>query len=329
MADTPPTIYLLYGDDDLAVSEFISRMREMMGDSSTADMNTDRFASGRFDMGRIEQVCISLPFLTRRRLVLVEQPLQNLTTHELKEKFYQLLEFIPHTTALVIIERVDFTATKGKNPKALNELIGWLEENHTLAYIKRFEIPRGSQFVQWIRQRAHDLEGTIEPQAAHLLSELVLGDPHLAHQELTKLLDYVNRDRPITVEDVEDLTPLKRQSDVFAMVDAIGQRNGPQALQWLRQLLDNDSPLYAFSMIVRQFRLLLMAKDAQTRKQDPQKVLDIHPYVVGKILDQARNFSQDDLERIYHVLKDIDVASKTGKDTLEIALEGFVANLTT
>ena len=328
MAEIPPTIYLLYGDHDLAFSEFLSRLREKMGDPSTADMNIETFPSSKLDLGKVEQVCISLPFLARRRLVIVEQPLRNLTNNELKENFYRLLASIPNTTALIIIERVDFTATRGKTPKALNELIRWLEENQSSAYIKRFEVPRGSQFVQWIRQRAHELEGEIQPQAAHLLAELVVGDPHQAHQELSKLLDYVNRDRPIEVEDVEDLTPLKRQSDVFAMVDAMGQRNGPQALQWLRQLLVNDSPLYAFSMIIRQFRLLLLAKDAQVNQQDPQKALDVHPYVAGKIIAQARNFSQDDLEEIYHFLKDIDIASKTGKDNLEIALEGFVANLT-
>jgi len=328
MAETPPTIYLLYGDHELAFSEFISRMREKMGDPSTADMNINTFPAGKLDMGKIEQVCVSLPFLARRRLVILEQPLRNLTNDELKENFYRILNAIPHTTALLLIEHVDFTATRGKTPKAINDIIQWLEDNNSTAYIKRFEIPRGSQFVQWIRQRAIELEGEIEPQAAHLLSELVVGDPNLAHQELSKLLDYVNRVRPIEVEDVEDLTPLKRQSDVFAMVDAMGQRNGPQALQWLRQLLENDSPLYAFSMIIRQFRLLLLAKDAQANQQDPQKSLDVHPYVAGKIIAQAKNFSQHDLEDIYHFLKEIDIASKTGKDNLEIALEGFVANLT-
>jgi len=299
-----------------------------MGDPSTADMNIDSFPSGKLDLGKVEQVCVSFPFLSRRRLVIVEQPSQSLTNNDLKENFYRLLISIPDTTALLIIERVDFTATRGKTPKALNELIHWLEENDISSYIKRFEIPRGSQYIQWIRHRAHELEGEIQPQAAHLLAELAVGDPHLAHQELSKLLDYVNRDRPIEVEDVEELTPLKRQSDVFAMVDAMGQRNGPQALQWLRQLLENDSPLYAFSMIVRQFRLLLLTKDAQANQQDPQKALDVHPYVAGKIIAQAKNFSQNDLEEIYHLLKGIDIASKTGKDNMEVALEGFVANLT-
>jgi DNA polymerase-3 subunit delta len=328
MAERPPTVYLLYGDHEIAISEFISRMREKMGDPSSADMNTDIFPSGKLDLGKIEQVCASLPFLSRRRLVIIEEPLKALTNDDLKGKFYRILESIPETTALLLIERVDFLATRGKTTKPLSALILWLEETLGSAYIKRVEVPRGSHFVQWIRQHAHELEGEIEPQAAHLLSELVAGDPNLAHHELSKLLNFVNRDRPIEVEDVEDLTPLKRQSDVFAMVDAMGQRNGPQALQWLRQLLENDSPMYAFSMIIRQFRLLLLAKEAQVNQKDPEKALNVHPYVAGKIIAQARNFSLPDLEQIYHLLNNIDLASKTGKDNLEIALEGFVANLT-
>jgi DNA polymerase-3 subunit delta len=325
---TPPTIYFLYGDHEIAFSEFIHRLREKMGDPSTADMNIDVFSSSNLDLGKLEEVCTSLPFLAPRRLVILEQPLRNLMDSPRKDRFLLLLNAIPQTTALLVIENVDLKSAKGKTPKLINQFIQWLEENQPTSYVNRFELPQGPRFIQWVQQRALELGGQIEPQAAHLLSEFVNEDPHTAIQELSKLLDYVNRDRPIEIEDIEKLTPLQPQSDVFAMVDAIGLRNGSQALQWLRQLLQDDSPLYAFAMIVRQFRLLLLTKDAQTNRLDPREALDVHPYVARKIIAQAKNFSLDDLESIFHRLKEIDVASKTGQDTLDVSLERFVANLT-
>lgn len=328
MSEAPPTVYLLYGDHEIAFSEFILRLREKMGDLPIADMNIDTFPPEKFHLGKLKEVCNSLPFLTRRRLVILEQPSQHLVDHQIKDQFFELINDLPDSTALIIIEKVDFSSTKDKIPKTISELIKRLEEHQTSTYVKRFELPHGSQFVQWIQQRAMELGGEIEPRAAHTLSEFVNENPHLAIQEISKLLDYVNRDRPIEIEDIEKLTPLQRQSDVFAMVDAIGIRNSSQALQWLHQLLQDDAPRYAFAMIVRQFRLLLLAKDAQENQQDPKDTLNVHPYVAGKIIAQAKNFSLNDLERIYHQLKKIDVASKTGQDDLEVSLERFVAKLT-
>jgi DNA polymerase-3 subunit delta len=328
MAESPPTIYLLYGNHDLAFSEFILNLRERMGDPSTADMNIDSFAAGKFELDRFKQVCISIPFLARRRLVVLHQPTQQSSDERVKDEFFNLLDSLPDTTALILIENVDFKRTKGKIPKKLTDLIQWLEDHQPSAYIKRLELPRGSQFVQWIRKTVQDLGGEIEPQAAQMLAEYADEDPRLSLQECTKLLDYVNHERPIEISDIERCTPVQHQSDVFAMVDAIGQRNGSQALQWLRQLLQDDSPMYAFGMIVRQFRLLLLTKEIQAHHQDPMEALHLHPYVAGKIISQAKNFSAEDLERIYRRLNEIDIRSKTGQEDLEVSLERFVAALT-
>lgn len=328
MTESPPTIYLLYGNHDLAFSEFISDLRERLGDPSIADMNIDNFAPGKFDLDRFQQVCFSIPFLARRRLVILQQPTQQSSDEHIKDKFFETLDSLPETSALILIEKVDFTQTKGKIPKKLSKLIQWLEEHQPSAYIRRSELPHGHHFVQWIRKTVQDLGGEIELQAAQMLADYTAEDPLLTLQECSKLLDYVNRERPIEASDIERCTPVQHQSDVFAMVDAIGQRNGSQALQWLRQLLQDDSPMYAFGMIVRQFRLLLLTKEIQATQQNPAEALHLHPYVAKKIISQASNFNLRDLERIYHRLNEIDMSSKIGQEDLEVSLERFVAALT-
>ena len=175
--------------------------------------------------------------------------------------------------------------------------------------------------------RCQSLGGEIEPAAAHLLAESVAEDLFLANQELTKLLDYVDRKRPIEINDVERLTPFHGQSDVFAMVDALGQRRGQEALQRLRQLLEDKDPKYAFAMIVRQFRLLLRAREALDLGLNTQQVLRVHPFVVNKVSAQAGNFSLADLERIYHKLLAIDLATKTGQASVEVELDSLIATL--
>ena len=52
-----PTVYLLYGDDDLAFHEFITQLHERLGDPSTADMNTQRFLAKGLELGAFEEAC--------------------------------------------------------------------------------------------------------------------------------------------------------------------------------------------------------------------------------------------------------------------------------
>ena len=45
------------------------------------------------------------------------------------------------------------------------------------------------------------------------------------------------------------------------MVDAIGNRNGREALLRLHRLLEDEDPHPVFGMIVRQFRLIIQARE--------------------------------------------------------------------
>jgi DNA polymerase-3 subunit delta len=327
MSEDIPTVYLLYGDHELGFAEFIDRLRSKMGDPATADINISHFNADDFDLSTLEQICISMPFLSRRRMVIAEQPTRLLSSDALKERFFQVLKNIPPTTALLLIESIDLKSSKGHLPSRASELIQWLQDHLPSSYIQRIEAPQGMRFIEWIEKRAREYGGQIDSQAALLLAELVSEDPRSAQQELSKLLDYVNRERSIQVEDVERLTPFRSQSDIFAMVDAIGQRDGSTALAMLRGLLEEESPLYIFSMVTRQFRLLLLTREAIDAQRDPKQALKVHPFVLNKLLKQARNFSLDDLECIYRLLIQIDVDAKTGQDDLEVALEKLVAEL--
>ena len=51
MTDT--TFYLLYGDDNLSLSEALKKIRESMGDSSEADMNTSEYDGENTSIAKI------------------------------------------------------------------------------------------------------------------------------------------------------------------------------------------------------------------------------------------------------------------------------------
>jgi len=84
-------------------------------------------------------------------------------------------------------------------------------------------------------------------------------------------------------------------------------------------------------MVVRQFRLLLQARevlDAHGGVNEVTSALGVHPFVAGKVADQAKRFSLPTLEKIYHQLLEIDEAAKRSQVTLDLAMETLVVELT-
>src|SRR5260221_724661 len=85
--------------------------------------------------------------------------------------------------------------------------------------------------------------------------------PRPAAQEITKLLTFVNFAHAIGIEDVEAVSILTASVDVFELVDAIGTQNGKLAQKLLHRLLEEKDAFEIFGMVVRQFRLLTIARE--------------------------------------------------------------------
>ena len=333
MGQPKPTVYLIYGDDEFTIGRILNQLREKLGDSTAADMNVQRFSVIGLDMGALEEACSAIPFLSNRRLIILDN-VEHFTRSKSwddtqKERFFNFLENIHDTTALVLIEHVDIQSSKKlENYKARSPFFRWAQPLHPhQAYLIPCPTPKRGAFLHWLMERCQELGGEIEPTAAHMLAEFVGEDPLLADQELKKILDYIDRERAIVIDDVELLTPFHGQSNVFAMVDSIGLRHGKDALHHFHRLLENSDPRYAFAMIVRQFRLILQAREALDNGQNPEQVLQLPRFVADKISAQAQNFSLTDLERIYHKLLAIDLASKTSQASYDVELDRFIAEL--
>ena len=326
MATQVPRLYLLYGDDPLAISDALKGMAAKLGDASATALDAQRLPAANLDLGTLEQIVSAQPFLSSRRLIIIPDAERLPSETSFRERFYRLLQSLPETCALVLIEQHDLgTAKQVERYQKASPWFGWSAAHPDVAYIRKFERPRGPRFHSWIESQCAKLGGAIDAEAAQLLADYVDQDPSVADQELRKLLDYVDRSRPITSEDVERLTPMGGHADIFAMVDALGLRRRAEALELLHRLIRDREPPFVFAMIVRQFRLLLQAREAIEVGERPIDSLKVHPFVAGKIAEQARNFQLRELEAIYQQLMQLDLAVKTGKADLALNLEGVIA----
>jgi DNA polymerase-3 subunit delta len=325
----PPVIYLLHGDDEFAMAQHVADMETKVGDPGTAAMNITRLDGRSYNLDQLLSVASAMPFLARRRLVILSEFLGRIPGAPARKSFIGLLEKIPATTALVLMESKLLTSWQDRKKGKLHWLEKWAQEQGERAFIKEFSLPKGRAMIGWVQEQARVAGGQFTPQAAELLATLVDEDPRQANQEIIKLLTYVSYRRPVEPDDVQNLTADSNQGDIFAMVDAIGLQDSRTAAGMLHRLLETQEPLSLFGMIVRQFRLLLLAREILDEGGDVARQLHLHPFVADKISAQARRFRLSELEAVYHRLVNLDEAIKTGMIEAEIGLDTFIAAFTT
>ena len=330
MVENPPRVYIFHGDDEFSITQAVESLKSRQGNSETASMDISQLDSRSDSFGELEAAAFALPFFAERRMVVYLHPLANLPNESLQKRFQETLAKIPATTALVMIIDKVLTPKKSRDEGDFHWLEAWANDNPEIAFIRRFKAQKGGAMAFWIQERAKDSGGSFKVEAAQLLANQVGDDKRLADNEIQKLLAYVNYGRHVDRDDVIYLTPSAGETNVFAMVDALGNRNGKQASKLLHQLLDRFEPEYIFYMVVRQFRLLLQAKDIIESGGDSgmiAKKLRVRFFVARKLVNQSREFTLEALEDIYHKLLDIDEAIKTSRLDTRLALDTLIASL--
>ncbi len=331
MAETSVHVHLVFGDDQFAIDEFITRLIGAMGDPTLVEMNTTRLDGRNTTLDAFLGAISAVPFLAPHRLVILNSPIQMVKSQPQKERFKEMIGKIPDTSALVLVERQMLTEDRERAKNKQHWLEKWAADTHEHVEAKCFRLPHGAELARWIQARAKASGGQFTPQAANALAELVGVEPRILDQEITKILTYVNFSRPVEIDDVQHLTPSMARVQDFALVNALRTRNGKQALSVLRRELVEKDAIPIFQGIVYQFRLLLQTReilDHGGREEDVLRQLKTHPYVAKMAVEQARAFTMPALEKIYHRLLDVDTAIKTGGMDGDLALEVLVIELT-
>ncbi|MFN2302492.1 MAG: DNA polymerase III subunit delta [Anaerolineales bacterium] len=339
MAEEKPIVYILRGDDREAVEAHIRNFFSGLGEPDLAEMNTTRLEGKSATLNDLKEAALSLPFLTERRLVIFDDALTRYPAKENqkeRQQFLELLDALPQTTGLVLIVP-DYKKYKSKTRQwvwdTLQErhwLIQWASKADKRALIIDCLLPKLDQMRGWIFQKAAEFGGRFTQPAADTLVDYVGNNTQRAAQEIFKLLTYVNFERPVDDDDVRRLTEQDRERDVFELVDAIGNRDGKTALEMFHLLLEDMDFISLFGMIIRQFRLILQAReimDEGGNVNDVASILHLLNFVAQKISAQARKFTLEDLEKIYHQLLKIDVDGKTGEMPADIAVDVLIAQL--
>ena len=147
--------------------------------------------------------------------------------------------------------------------------------------------------------------------------------------EISKLCNYKIKDK-ITTSDIALLVADKVNLNIFDLIDAISGQSRTQAFQLLYRELENArDPYYILTMIIYQFRNLVIIKDLADRgfnNKDIAKKAGIHPFVISKATKSLTKYSAGQIQEIYAKLLEIDINAKQGQSDLVNSLYRLILN---
>jgi len=330
-------LIILYGKDDFSRHSELEHIKQKICDPEALAINTCVLDGKQLSVRELQDACNAFPsLLCPSRLVIVENllgrfeyqqkkkrrnsDLDERKSRDLKEwlNLAEYIKLIPETTELILIDG---------QLNAQNRLLKALSP---LAKVKRFPGLKDNELRAWIAKRIKDRSGTITPGAIDLLVSLVGSDLWAMSGELDKLLEYCIG-RRITEDDVKEVGSCVRETNIFTLVDAILENRGEIAQLCIQQLLQSGaSPQYILTMIIRQLRLISVAKemgDDIFRPETRFKLEKFKDFSLQKALTQTRAYTWERISVAYHKLLTTDFDIKTGKYDDELALGLLVVDL--
>jgi DNA polymerase-3 subunit delta len=330
-------VYLFHGEEAYLREQAVLRFKEYLLEGGNSEFNFDLIEGEQATPAEIAAKAEMPPFIAGKRLVVVRNPTlfkagkgssgeragEGGDEPVPKGKEAALLEYLKRPLASTCL--IFTTGEPVDKRRRLYQAVKKCGRVVEFTFLNRRELAR------WLDQRARAAGTKFGAGAKELL--LDVAGPSLMHlvAELEKLFCYTAGRELITPEDVRKVCPSRVEENIFAIVDAVGEKNCRKALTGIKDLLAaKEPPLRILAMLSRQFRLLLQVHTLQEQGFPPAEIparLNIHPYVAQKIGSQCRRFNRPLLISIFESLSELDLAVKTGRQEFYPALEKLLLEL--
>ena len=301
-------MYLLYGEEAFLRNSYKNKLREaIIGDDT---MYFAYFEGKGLDVDELIRLADTMPFFAERRLIIVEDSGFFKTA---SEPLVRYLPDMPDTTCLLFVEsEVDKRSKLFKKVKELGYAAEMTRQN-------------AAQLSRWAGGILAKEGRKITSRTMELFLSMTGDDMENIRMELEKLISYTMGRDVITDEDVRAICTVQVTNRIFDMVSAIVTRQTRKAMDLYEDLLAlKEPPMRILFLIARQFNQLLQVKELMGKGLDKGTIaskLKMQPFVVGKVMPQARQFSREEILSYVNTCVEAEEAVKSGKLQDRLAVE--------
>lgn len=329
--------------DPFRLHEAATALRRALDPEGVQGANTSVLAPRGLTPDLLLQHLATIPFLAPARLVVVEGLVAHAgggrTAVETWQPLLDALPTLPPTNHLLLLEPGDSREERmALGRSALYAALTALPDADVRHFAElRLRARRGNgrwvnEIAEWTAERAAADGIALGPGVADLLADLLGGDLWAIAMELQKLATYAAA-RQITTADVELLTAQAREAEIFALLDAVAEGRGADALRLVRRRVahGSDHPGRVRAAIAGQLRNVVRTAEILDRggsEDDVAQATGIrHPLPLRKVQQQARAIGAAHAEAALRALAHSDYSVKTGRLPETLALELLVVDL--
>ncbi|MFH0952134.1 MAG: DNA polymerase III subunit delta [Patescibacteria group bacterium] len=326
-------IIFLYGPDTYRSRQRLKQLKEaFIAKHDKTGANLVALEGAKLSVEKLNSAVKTGGLLSKKRLVVIDEVMgQNKKPTLLKELAEFLTnEKIPEDTILVFWEgdilggKQDYKKKRKAKGKTANPLLDHLVKQK---YAEEYSELSPVLLRSWVTKRFKDNKAAVEEKAIDTIISLVGTDLWQLANEVDKL-SAMRLGKKVMAEDVTGNVSGKFDANIFALTDAIGEKDQSTAIKLLHKFLKTgEPPLYILTMLVRQFRILFNVLSVASEEPNHftvAKRLQLHPFVAQKAMRQIKHFNKKELAGIYQSLTDLDRQLKTTRDDPELLFDQFI-----
>lgn len=305
-------VYLIYGEEKFFHDELIERIINTSLDPGTKDFNRDIFYASETSVDKIINISRSFPMMAQRRVVVVKD-IQQFKPADLKH----LADYVvkPSKSSCLILSLPERRKTGKWFMMIFNNAV-------TIDCRKLYD----NEVPAWVEQYLQTKKIAISKDAIYLLQAQVGNSLLDLVNELEKIQINIHPRANITVEDVQQVTSISKQFNIFELCNAVGEKNFPQAIAILNKLLaQGESPIGMIIQLMRHFVNLMKINENMRRGNrsinELMKVTGLTYYFVNGMINQSKNFSPVQYRNTFNYLAEADLHLKSGYQKPGMVLE--------
>lgn len=329
-----PSVVLLHGSDDSRKRQVLAALCKTL---QSDPMETGNYEIGDVSLSEVLSQCMSLPFLSERRLVIMHG-IQALKAAEIDD-LVKAVASIPASSCFIMLTR-NTGESRAEAPKKL------LDAVKSSGLVVEFPLLRGADMKNWLRLQSAQQGKDFKLSALELFVEYTKADPNLASTELSKLIDYVGERKELTDRDVREAMSRTAEAQVFEVVNAVASGKAKEAVHYVRGMFDSgmrgdDAIVQILAQLIRHYRLVWQMKvkmsGGDPRECYPQDLnldeeLHSKAFIGRRLEAHARRISSfKALTHCFELLYSVDANQKgietNGESLPKEALEKLVIDL--
>ena len=306
------SIYLIEGDDAYFRQKAEEQLKAAFLEMS--ELNFSAFDGSQYRGASLTEITSALsayPFMAEKRLVKLYEfyPTEGDYEKYLKPTF----ENFPQTTVLLIVNSQGKKGVDLKRKKCVTYIDCNKSDRETVA--------------KWayITMKRAGVSSTVE--ACEAVADYCLCDMARVSKEVEKLVEYADGGQ-VTKQLVDELVYKDADFRIYQMTGAVARRDFSTFAEICFDLLSKGYDENAvIASLLNYFKNLLTVAEAAMPEKELAAALKMSDYVYGKTRQQARAIGSERLIKYINALYALAAAFKSGKMTVDGALESALANV--